>query len=163
MQVPSLSQEFPFASADPFRIWPPSVLGINLRECENIQNLDIFPSGPSLRNSWPSPLPHFPHDTFNAPGRPSSGTLLTESLWTVLVKAGHGVWCSYLAWLENSSYPHSTQTYKPGSKLSLYSSSLNHEQKDIVFPVTPCYVAGFLQGASAQQHLNTAQIGRAHV
>lgn len=82
-------------------------------------------------NSWPSPLPHLPQDTWRhkegvtrglfsarallfsphpeglgpvtlkAPGR--SLRLATLSSWMVSVKAGQGEECSYLARLENSS------------------------------------------------------------
>lgn len=106
----------------------PSCFGTNLRECENIQNRDVLPSGPSFINSWPNPLPHFPHETFRAPSLSSSGTFFRELVWMGRVKAGQGVPCSYLAWLEKSWLLHSTQTYTPGSKWSLYTSSLTHEQ-----------------------------------
>lgn len=42
----------------------PSPLGMNLSELLNIQNRDCPRLGPSLRNSWPSPLPHLPQDTW---------------------------------------------------------------------------------------------------
>lgn len=37
--------------------------GTNLSEWLNIQKRDKPSSGPSFRNSWPSPLPHLPHRT----------------------------------------------------------------------------------------------------
>lgn len=82
--------------------------GMNFSELLNIQKRDCPLFGPSLRNSWPSPLPHLPQDTFKAPGR--SLRLDTLSSWTVSVKAGHGDECSYFARLEKSSWPHLAQT-----------------------------------------------------
>lgn len=80
--------------------WP---LGMNFRELLNIQKRDCPRLGPSFRNSWPSPLPHLPQDTFKAPGRLCSGRLATLSAWMVSVKAGHGDECAYFEWLEKSS------------------------------------------------------------
>lgn len=40
------------------------LFGTNLSELLNIQNREIPSSGPSLTNSWPSPLPHFPQSTW---------------------------------------------------------------------------------------------------
>lgn len=119
--------------------------GMNFSELLNIQKRDWPFLGPSLRNSWPSPLPHLPHvtwkskgrgwqqsgfltgsrktspgvvfslhpkgsgiGTFKAPGR--SSRLATLSPRRVSVKAGHGDECSYLARLENSSWPHLAHT-----------------------------------------------------
>lgn len=89
---------------------PPSTLSLetNLSELLNIQKRDWPLFGPSLMNSWPRPLPHFPQDTLYASR--GSLTLVTLSSWTVSVKAGHGEECSYLERLENSSYPHLAHT-----------------------------------------------------
>lgn len=78
-------------------------LGMNFRELLNIQKRDCPRLGPSFRNSWPSPLPHLPQDTFKASGRLCSGRLATLSVWMVSVKAGHGDEWAYLEWLEKSS------------------------------------------------------------
>lgn len=86
--------------------WLPEVsppLGRNLSELLNIQKRDWPRAGPSFRNSWPSPLPHLPHDTFRAPGRPGSGRLATLSACTGSVKAGQGDECANLERLEKSS------------------------------------------------------------
>ena len=42
----------------------PLPFGINFSELLNIQKRDCPLLGPSLRNSWPSPLPHLPQDTW---------------------------------------------------------------------------------------------------
>lgn len=80
--------------------WP---LGMNLSELLKIQKRDCPLLGPSFRNSWPSPLPHRPQDTFKASGLLCSGRLATLSAWMVSVKAGHGDECAYLERLEKSS------------------------------------------------------------
>lgn len=41
----------------------PVPFGMNFSELLNIQKRDWPLLGPSLRNSWPSPLPHLPHVT----------------------------------------------------------------------------------------------------
>ena len=41
----------------------PLPFGTNFSELLNIQKRDCPLFGPSLRNSWPSPLPHLPQDT----------------------------------------------------------------------------------------------------
>lgn len=84
-----------------FRSFSALPFGMNFSELLNIQKRDWPFLGPSLRNSWPSPLPHLPHVTFKAPGR--SSRLATLSPCRVSVNAGHGDECSYLARLENSS------------------------------------------------------------
>merc|ERR1740116_311680 len=76
-------------------------LATNFREWLNIQNRDPLALGPSLINSWPRGLPHFPQRTFRAetstPGGTSTKPLLVsiffarEFLWTGLEKAGQGV------------------------------------------------------------------------
>ena len=71
----------------------PSPSPLKEREDENIQKRD-WPFGPSLRNSWPRPLPHLPQDTFRAMG--DSSYLETLSGRTVEVKAGQGEECSNL-------------------------------------------------------------------
>ncbi len=73
---------------------------LNSREDENIQNLE-FPSGPSLRNSCPRPLPHLLQDTFRALA--PSGLLETLSGRTVCVKDGHGDECLNFDTLLNNS------------------------------------------------------------
>lgn len=75
-------------------------LGMNFSEELNIQKRDWPLPGPSFTNSWPSPLPHFPHRTLYAPGL--SSCLDTLSSWMVSVKAGQGDECSYLERLVNS-------------------------------------------------------------
>ena len=87
-------------------------LGTNFREWLNIQNRDPFPSGPSLMNSWPRGLPHFPQRTFRAEGSTPGGMstrpllvsifLVRESVRTGLEKAGQGVWCLYFSVLKKS-------------------------------------------------------------
>merc|ERR550519_3188291 len=54
-----------FSSPVPFPL-PALSVGTNLRAWLNIQNLDLTPSGPSLRNSWPSPFPQRPHVSLSA-------------------------------------------------------------------------------------------------
>lgn len=60
------------------------------REWLKIQNLEA-PRGPSPKNSWPRPFPHWEQLTFNAPG--FSSLFETLSGLIVLEKAGHGESC----------------------------------------------------------------------
>ena len=134
-------------------------LGTNFREWLNIQNRDPFPSGPSLINSWPRGLPHFPQRTFRAEGSTPGGMstrpllvsifLVRESVRTGLEKAGQGVWCLYFSvlkkrpsaiyqiyhekfYLEKRGWSHLLHTYIPALKLSLWISCFAQEQKDIL-------------------------------
>lgn len=86
----------------------PLSFGTNFIEWLKIQNLDIPSSGPSLRNSWPSPSPQLPHRTLYAVS--VSITLVTLSWWMVSVKAGQGEECAYLDLLVNSGFAHWEQT-----------------------------------------------------
>lgn len=92
-------------------------LGTNLSEWLNIQKRDKPSSGPSFRNSWPSPLPHLPHRTLKAVN--VSMCFVTLSSRMVSVKAGQGEECSYLDLLKKSGCPHWEHTYMPGLKWSL--------------------------------------------
>lgn len=83
------------------------------REEENIQKRDCPCFGPSLRNSWPRPLPHLAQDTLRAPG--PSCLLESTSGLTVSVKAGHGEECSYFLVLWKISVPHLEHAYTPRS------------------------------------------------
>lgn len=104
-------------------------LGTNFSELLNIQKRESPFFGPSPTNSWPSPFPHFPHRTLNAPGL--SSCLDTLSWRTVSVKAGQGEECSYLDLLENSWWPHWAHTYNPVLKWSLKTSPPKKEQNDM--------------------------------
>ena len=78
------------------------------REDENIQKRDWPFLTPSLRNSCPRPLPHFPQETLSAPGE--SIRLETLSDLIVEVNAGQGEECLYLTALWKSSLSHFEQT-----------------------------------------------------
>ncbi len=83
----------PFLNTTPKRVYflASSLPFLKEREEENIQKRDWPLFGPSLRNSWPSPLPHLPHETLRAEG--DSSYLDTLSDLTVSVNAGHGEEC----------------------------------------------------------------------
>lgn len=89
-----------YCSVSPFSFTFPD-FDLNFRDDENIQKRDCPFLGPSPRNSCPKPLPHFPHDTFNALG--PSGLFDTLSLCTVSVNAGQGELCWNFFLLEKSS------------------------------------------------------------
>ena len=67
-------------------------LYVTFRCCWKI-DLDPTPSGPSLRNSWPKGLPHFPQDTLYAPSdsntlhancqmlKPLNGKIMHPQIW----------------------------------------------------------------------------------
>lgn len=76
-------------------------------------------------------------------GPQASGSLMTLSSWTVLEKAGQGDECSNLDVLENSSCPHSEQTYIPGrTKAKLFTS---HVRPQILDPPTDTCTTHLLQ------------------
>lgn len=77
-------------------------------EDENIQKRDSPALGPSFRNSWPRPFPHFAHDTFRA--EEDSAYFETQSDVTVSVKAGHGEECLNFFVLWKSPLPHLEHT-----------------------------------------------------
>ena len=74
---------------------------------EVIQKRDWPLRRPSLRNSWPSLLPHLLQETLKAVG--DSLTFDTLSGFTVSVNAGQGEECLYLLVLEKRSLPHLEQ------------------------------------------------------